>query len=103
MSNSATGTTVEFGAASLVANAKAYRADKRLIDAAAKYDNVEDAVTALRETWKVIEKQIADGGGFTPDRRLGFGSDNAAQIAEGILGLRSSLGATRKSFADLGK
>jgi hypothetical protein len=103
MSDNATGTTVEFGAACLVANAKAYRADKRLVDAAAKYDSLDDAIAALKSTFAVLEAQIVDGGGFTPDRSLGFGSDNCSQIAESILGRRTSLGATRKSFADMGK
>ena len=107
MSNSATGTavkpSVEFGAESLVANAKAYRVDRRIVDAAAKYDNVDDAISALRKTWIMLEKQVEIGGSFTPSTELGFGSDNAAQIAESILGLRTSLASTRRSFADMGK
>jgi hypothetical protein len=108
MSNSATGTTakpkVEFGAENLIANAKVYRKDRRIVDAAAKgYDSVDDAIAALRTAWTVLEKQVEEGAGYTPDTSLGFGSDNSAQIAEGILGRRTSLASTRRSFADMGR
>ena len=107
MSNSATGTTVkpkvEFGAENLIANAKVYREDRRIVDAAAKYDGIDDAIAALRSAWAVLETQIEDGGEYTPSTELGFGSNNASQIAKGILGRSTSLGAIRRSFADMGK
>ncbi len=103
MSNSATGTAVEFDATILTTNAAIYRANKRIVDAASRYDNVEDAKAGLDAAWAVLEAQIEDGSGYTPDAKLGFGSDNAAVIAESLLGRRNSVGATRKSFNELGK
>lgn len=105
MTSSATETSVEFGATDLLANAKVY-ADtktKRLIDAASSFDNVEDAKFALTEAWDMLEDQIERGAGYTPDASLGFGSDNAAVIAETLLGRRNSVGATRKAFVKIGK
>lgn len=101
--SSATGTAIEFGATELQANAAVYTRHSRLIDAASRYDTVDDAVKCLRETWKVLEAQVEEGLGFTPDSTLGFGSDNAAVIAESLLGRRNSVGETRKSFKKLGK
>lgn len=101
--SSATGTVVEFGSGNLIANAKLYRAHKRLVDAASGYDSLDDAIASLTAVWEVMEAQIADGAGYTPDKGLGFGSDNAAVIAESILGRRNSVGETRKAFAGLGK
>lgn len=102
--SSATGTAVEFGVESLKSNAALYAKNKRLVDAvAAKYDSVDDAIAALQSVEKVLVEQIENGSGCTPDRSLGFGSDNASQIAEKILGLGTSDADTRKSFASLGK
>ena len=103
MSNSATGTIVEFGSVTFQANAASYRANKRMVDAASRYDSVDDAIAGLKSAWKVLEAQVEDGSGYTPDAKLGFGSDNATVIAESLLGRRNSVGATRKSFSDLGK
>lgn len=96
-------TSVEFGAENLKANAAVYRKHKKIVNAASEYDNVNDAIVALRETWEVLEGQIEDGSGYTPDRALGFGSDNSAQIAEGLTGRRPTVGSTRKAMAELGK
>lgn len=105
MSQSAaeTGTSVEFGSKELKANAAAYVVHAAIVNAASRYDNVEDAITGLREVWKLLETQIADGAGYTPDRELGFGSDNAATIAETLTGVRNTPGVTRKQFKALGK
>lgn len=96
-------TTTEFGAEVLVLNAKIYRANKRIVDAASGYDSLDDAIAGLRGAWDVLEAQAEEGGGFTPEVKLGFGSDNAAVIAESLLGRRNTVGSTRKSFASLGK
>jgi hypothetical protein len=96
-------TSVGFGADELKANAANYREHKRIVDAASGYDNLEDAIAALRDVWGILEDQVKDGSGYTPDRGLGFGSDNASQIAEAIIGLRPTVGSTRKAFATLGK
>jgi hypothetical protein len=97
-------TSVEFGADKLKENAVLYLANKRLVDAvSAKYDSPDDAIAALRSVVAALEVQIEDGSGYTPDRSLGFGSDNASQIAEKILGLGTSDATTRKQFAAMGK
>jgi hypothetical protein len=95
----------EFGTDRLRVNAALYQTHKRLIDAvsAAKYDTPADAVKAIGEVVEALMSQIADGGRFTPDRGLGFGSDNASEIAKKILGLGTSDATTRKQFAALGK
>jgi len=99
------GESTEFGADNLKANAALYQTHKRLIDAvsSAKYENPAAAVKAIDEVVSVLMAQVADGGRFTPDRSLGFGSDNASQVAEKILGLGTSDATTRKQFAALGK
>ncbi len=96
-------TSVEFGAENLKANAASYRANKKMVDAASGYDNPEEAVKCLRETWKILDEQVKNGGGYTPSVDLDFGSDNASQIAEGILGYRPTIGSTRKAFAKHGQ
>jgi len=103
MSQSETGTIVEFGATQLKANAAVYHGAKRLVDAASGCDSLEDAIALLTEAWNILEAQIESGGGFTPPVEMGFGSDNAAVIAESLLGRRNTVGATRKSFNNLGK
>jgi len=93
----------DFGKTDLVTAAAIYRANKKIVDAASGYDNVDDAVASLREAYKVLQDQSENGGGYTPDRELGFGSDNAAQIADSIMGLRPTVVSTRKAFNTLGK
>ena len=103
--SSATGTAVEFGSENIVANAKIYRTLKRIVDAAcaAKYESVEDAIAALNDVVAALTSQVETGAGYTPDRAMGFGSDNAAQIAEKILGLGTSDAQTRAKFSEMGK
>lgn len=104
-SASATGTTVgtEFGEVQLKANAAAYHRAKRMVDAASKYDNVEDAIADLQDVWAILEKQIEEGAEYTPKQELGFGNSNASVIGESLLGIRQTVGAIRKSFNTLGK
>jgi hypothetical protein len=101
--SSATETSTEFGLSTLKANAAVYHQAKRLIDAASGCDSLDDAIAQLTEAWEVLESQVELGGGFTPPADAGFGSDNAAVIAESILGRRNSVGATRKAFNTMGK
>jgi len=105
--SSATGTSsdvqADFNADMLKATAATYRAHKRIIDAASRYDNLDDAIAGLREAWGQLEVQSDKGSGYTPDRALGFGSDNAAVIADSLLGRRNGVSATRKAFNELGK
>lgn len=95
--------STEFGQTEFLANAVNYRAHKRMVDACSSYDNIDDAMAGLKSVWDALQVQIENGGKFTPDRELGFGSDNAATIAETLTGLRSTTGATRKAFGSLGK
>ena len=99
----ATGTAVEFGSDTLIENARRYKDAKRMVDAASRYDSKDDAIAALTEVWDMLVGQMESGGGYTPDKALGFGSDNAAVIAAKLLGRNTSVGQTRKSFALLGK
>jgi hypothetical protein len=101
--SSATGTAVEFGVESFIANAANYRANKKIVDAASGYDNVEDAIRCLKAAWEAMEVQAKEGSGYTPKPEVGFGSDSAAVIAETILGRRTTPGTTRKLFSGLGK
>lgn len=100
---SAQGTSTGFGADELLVNAVSYRVNAAIVNAASKYDNVEDAIAALKETWGKLQGQSENGAAFTPDVKLGFGSDNARVIAESLMGIRNTVGSTRKAFKDLGK
>ena len=101
--SNATGTAVEFGAETFLANAAIYRTNRKIVDAAAGYDNVDDAIASLKAAWEVLEDQAQNGSEYTPKKEMGFGSDSGAVIAETLLGLRMTPGATRKLFSGLGK
>lgn len=103
MDKSSVAEKVEFAPETLLENAKAYRASKRMVDAASTFDSVDDAIAALKSTWDALEIQAETGVGYTPDVSLGFGSDNAAVIAKKLLGRGTTIGATRKAFGNLGK
>lgn len=103
VSERGTGTGTEFGADNLLVNAKLYKDNKAVVDACSRYDSIDDAIAGLQETWEAFEAQVESGAGYTPDKELGFGSDNAAVIAESILGRRNTVGATRKALRDMGK
>jgi len=94
---------VVFGSENLVKNAQSYKANKRMVDAASAYETLDDAMAALSDTWAALEAQVENGGGYTPDASLGFGSDNAAVIASKLLGRGQTVGATRKAFSAVGK
>jgi hypothetical protein len=101
--SSVTGASTEFGSDTLLTNAAIYHSAKRIVDAASGFDSLDDAIAILTSAWNVLERQVEEGAGYTPDSKLGFGSDNAAVIAESLLGRRNSVGATRKAFNNLGK
>jgi hypothetical protein len=102
-SDTMTEVVVEFGTSQFLKNAQVYAANKRLVDAACRYDSVDDAIAALQATWAALTNQSENGGGFTPSAGLGFGSDNAGQIASALIGQRSLVSSTRKAFAAIGK
>lgn len=93
----------EFDLATLVANAAIYHGAKRIMDAASGYDSLDDAKAALDLVWTTMERQVEEGGGFTPPVDAGFGSSSASVIGESILGQRQTVGATRKALNELGK
>lgn len=98
------GTVTEvFGATELKVNAAIYGTHAAILNAASKYDNLDDAVAGLEKAWDILESQIEQGAQFTPAAELGFGSDNAAVIAETLLGRRGTVSNTRKQFKALGK
>ena len=100
-------TVVEFGAEEFIGLAGGYAADnkvKRVVDAlcGAKSDR-EDVLSAALEIIGQLELMSDNGQSYTPGAHLGFGSDNAATIADKILGRSTSAGEVRKSFAKIGK
>lgn len=91
--------------------ASAYGADdkgakfKRLVDAVAAIgvDEREDHLSRVDDLIGLLDRMSREGTGYTPPSGKGFGSDNAAVIADKILGKAQSVGATRKAFSDWGK
>ncbi len=100
-------TTTTFGQAEFVGVAQKYASDnkvKRLVDAiAALKDDREDGISSALGIIADFESMSEHGSGYTPGAELGFGSDNAAVVADKILGRSTSAGETRKSLVKLGK
>ena len=92
-----------FGPEDLKRNAVAYAKHKALVNAVSKYDSLDDAIGLVTEVWEALRKQVEDGAAYTPSADLGFGSNNAAQIAEAIMGLTTGVPAIRKALTDMGK
>ena len=101
--NDAQGTSTEFGQDEFLANAVTYRTHKRIADACSGYDSLDDALAGLKTVWEALQSQVEDGADYTPPVKLNFGSDNARVIAETLMGIRNTVGSTRKAFKDLGK
>lgn len=93
-----------------IGNAKAYKAVRPLVDAlvrlgATKVDkpvNAEDLFAQATDVIDRLMRMSENGASYTPAAELEFGSDNAATIAEKILGRSASAGAVRTAFAKLG-
>jgi len=91
--------------------ARTYVKHKRVIDAIATgiaksnggYGSIDDALAQIVEAWGVLRSLVENGGGYTPPVEMGFGSNNAAQIASAITGDNTSVTETRKAFSKLGK
>lgn len=104
-------TSVDFGIDTFRSNAKLYAEHKRVIDAIATgiskanggFDNFDDAIATVSKVWAALREQVVDGAGFTPPVELGFGSNNASQVAAALTGDKSSVTEIRKAFAGLGK
>jgi hypothetical protein len=78
---------------------------KRLYDACAAIgiDELGQAMSRVDNLTLLLNNMAENGQGHTPPSGKGFGSDNAAVIAEKILGRAQTVGATRKAFSDWGK
>lgn len=100
-------TAVTFGQAEFVGVAQKYASDnkvKRLVDAIAGLkDDREDGLSSALGIIAKFEDMSENGSGYTPGAELGFGSDNAATIADKLLGKSTSAGETRKAIVKLGK
>lgn len=91
--------------------AKRYGADvqgtkfKRLFDAVAALgvDDREDHLARVDELISLARSMRDHGAGYTPPADKGFGSDNAAIVAEKILGEAQTVGSTRTALASYGK
>lgn len=92
---------VTFGAEQLVANAALYSEHRSLVNAASKYDSFDAAVAALTEVWEAMTYQKVNGASYTPAAELGFGSNNASQIACAVMGETTSLSEVRKALVAL--
>lgn len=82
------------------ASAKLRRAFDAMI--ACGVDKIDDTVAHIRNVVAALEAQSENGAGYTPDKSLGFGSENAASIADALLGKRPSTSALRSLFAKAG-
>ena len=63
---------------------------------------VDDTVAHIRKVIAALEVQSENGAGYTPDKAMGFGSENGASIADGLLGRRPTSADLRKNFAKVG-
>lgn len=103
--------STDFGVDTFKRNAALYSQHRRLIDAIATgiakvkggYDSFDDAIATVKTVWESLREQSAKGAEYTPPIAMGFGSNNAAQIADAVTGERTSVGEVRKALAALGK
>lgn len=104
----ATSENVKFDEAQFLSVADSYGSDnkvKRVVDALIAHgvDNIDDTVAKAKVIIGRLENMADNASGFTPDKDLGFGSDNGTTIAEKILGLSASAGSVRKAFSALAR
>ncbi len=98
--------SVKYGQSEFVQTARLYAGNtkvRRIVDSLLA--SKDDRESNLEQALEVIERlrtQSEVGSAYTPDKSLGFGSDNAATIAEKMLGIQNSPGETRKAFAKIG-
>ena len=99
--------SVEFGAEQFIGAASRCTSDKKVwrvvVALCAAKDDREDILSQALDAIKNLEGMSENGAAYTPDRSLGFGSDNAATIADKLLGRTTTVGETRKHFAKIGK
>ncbi len=96
---------VEFGAEQFIGTASICTSDKKVwrvvVALCAAKDSREDILSQALDAISKLENMAENGAAYTPDRSLGFGSDNAATIADKILGRTTTVGETRKYFAKI--
>lgn len=94
-----------FSAEMFLQNARQYNKHQKGVDwiVSLKPDERENAIAEMLDTVESLELQSVHGKGYTPDTSLGFGSGNAATIADQILRRAATTAQTRKLFAGLGK
>lgn len=83
--------------------ARDYSSCAALTDAIIKSENPESDVATAHDVIERLRLMAASGKGYTPDKSLGFGSDNGATIAEKILGLAPTTSQVRKLLKAAGK
>jgi len=85
--------------------ARDYRSSRALVDALAKLsDNEREAAFLNAESIIGRLENMADNGAdYTPKSTFGFGSENSANIARAVLGLRTSSGKIKSEFSKLGR
>ncbi|NIP23018.1 MAG: hypothetical protein GWN55_06890 [Phycisphaerae bacterium] len=93
-----------FTAEQFVDNATLYNQSaklRRAFDAvmACGCDNIEDTVAHIEQVRDALRVQSENGAGYTPDKALGFGSENASGIADTLLCRRKGAGTIRTLFA----
>jgi hypothetical protein len=99
--------TGTFTVEQFIENAAAYNKSvklRRAFDAvmACGYDSIEDTVAHIETVKDALLGQSENGDGFTPEKSLGFGSENGASIADTLLCKRGTVGAIRTAFAKVG-
>jgi hypothetical protein len=92
-----------FGQADFVGIAADYVGHRQLVNAASRYDSLDDAIAGLTDAWNSLERMAASGAEYTPARELGFGQANGAEIAATLLGRRKSVSEFRKAVIALVK
>lgn len=83
--------------------ARAYNAQRKLIDALSAADNPDNAFAEAMIVRKNLAHMVSEGSDYTPSLALGFTSANSATIAAGILGEGLTGSQLRKRFSDIGK
>jgi hypothetical protein len=99
--------TGTFTAAQFTENAQAYNESvklRRAFDAvmACGCNDVDDTFAHIERVRELLNAQSENGAGYTPDKTLGFGSENGASIAETLLCKRPGAGVIRAKFAKVG-
>lgn len=87
---------------------RAYAGDtklRRVVDAfaGAGIEDLESTIADAQSIIGLLQSMSDNGQGYTPASGKGFGSDNASTIADKLLGLGQTVGATRKSVVAWGK